>query len=107
MAGRTVELDLQSTRADAFRRAEEALIVAGGIVSLRDLAAGRIAATVPMSFKSFGETVKVDISGADGDVRVCIKSTSRLRTTLFDWGKNSENVERVASWMKLGDNRHN
>ena len=62
---------------------------------------------VPMSFKSFGETVDVDISGTDGDVRATIESTSRLRTTLFDWRKNSENVERVASWMKLGDNRHN
>lgn len=93
------------TRADAFRRAEEALIIAGAIVNFRDRAAGRIAATVPMTFKSFGETVNVEISGSDGDLRVGIESTSRLRTTLFDWGKNSENVKRIASWMKLGDNR--
>ncbi|HKF18401.1 MAG TPA: hypothetical protein VKF14_14570 [Candidatus Dormibacteraeota bacterium] len=107
MAGSRAELNLEMTRAGAFRRAEEALIIAGGIINFRDSAAGRLAATVPMSFKSFGETVDVDISGTDGDVRVSIESTSRLRTTLFDWRKNSENVERVASWIKLGDNRHN
>jgi len=107
VAGRRVELNLQITRADAFRRAEEALIIAGAIINFRDSAAGRIGATVPMSIKSFGETVDVDISGTDDDIRVSIESTSRLRTTLFDWGKNSENVERIASWMKLGDNRHN
>jgi len=107
VAGSRAELNLEMTRAGAFRRAEEALIIAGAIINFRDSAAGRIAATVPMTFKSFGETVGVDISGTDGDVRVSIESTSRLRTTLFDWRKNSENVERVASWIKLGDNRHN
>lgn len=65
------------TRADAFHRAEEALIIAGAIIKFRDSAAGRIAATVPMSFKSFGETVNLEISGSDGDVRVGIESTSR------------------------------
>jgi len=102
-----VELKLEITRVDAFHRAEEALIIAGAIINFRDSSAGRIAATMPMSFKSFGETVNVKISGPDGDVRVGIESASRLPTTVFDWGKNSENVGRVASWMKLGDNRSN
>jgi hypothetical protein len=104
---RRVELNLEMTRVDAFHRAEEALIIAGAIINFRDSVAGRIAATMPMSFKSFGETVNVEISGSDGDVRVGIESISRLRTTLLDWGKNSENVGRVAAWMKLGDDRHN
>jgi hypothetical protein len=52
----------------------------------------------PFSFKSFGETVQVEVSGANGDIRVQVKSASRLPTTLVDWGTNDD-IRRFGDWL--------
>jgi hypothetical protein len=93
------EFHLEVSRSEAFRLSEEALIIVGGRISLRDQAAGRLAATTPFSFKSFGETVQVEVSGANGDIRVQVKSASRLPTTLVDWGTNDDNIRRFGDWL--------
>jgi len=67
-----------------FRLSEEALILIGGHISVRDEAARRLEATIPFSFKSFGERVQVELLGVDGDVLVLVKSASRMPTTLAD-----------------------
>jgi hypothetical protein len=73
--------------------------LAPNIPSPRDQGTGRLAATIPFSFKSFGETVQVEVSGVDGDIRVHVKSAGRLPTTLLDWGKNHDNVKRFGDWL--------
>jgi hypothetical protein len=100
---REARIHLEVKVADAFRLSEEALIVVGGRISLRDSVAGRLEATVPFSFKSWGEKIQVCVSGVDGDVLVEVKSSSGMRTTLVDWGKNADNIKRFSDWLMKTD----
>ena len=72
------------------------MAIGAGIRS-RDETAGRLDAVFPISWRSWGERVGVDVRGVDGDVLVQIKSRSSLPTTLIDWGKNADNVRRFLS----------
>ena len=47
-----------------------------------------------MSLWSWGEKILIDVSEADAGSLIRITSSSRLPTTLFDYGKNSRNVRR-------------
>ena len=64
----------------------------GAGIRTRDQATGRLKAVFPISWRSWGEKVGVDVLGVDGDVLVQIKSRSSLPTTLIEWGKNADNV---------------
>lgn len=66
----------------------------GAGIRKRDQAAGHLEAIFPVSWRSWGEDVGVDVLGVDGDALVQIKSKSRWPLTLADWGKNAENVRR-------------
>ena len=66
----------------------------GAGIRKRDQAAGRLDAIFPISWRSWGESVGVNVLGVDGDALVHIKSRSALPTTLIDWGKNGDNVRR-------------
>jgi len=90
---------VHSTVADAFKRCQEALIAIGGIVTVADRSTGRLEARMPMTIRSWGEWVQVDVSGPDGHVLIQIRSASRWRTTLFDWGKNADNLQRFLGWL--------
>ena len=68
----------------------------GAGIRRRDEAAGRLDAVFPISWRSWGERVGVDVHGVDGDVLVQIKSRSSL-PTLIDSGKNADNVRRFLS----------
>jgi hypothetical protein len=72
----------------------------GAGIRKRDQAAGRLEAIFPLSWRSWGEKVGVDVLGVDGDVVVQVKSKSTLRTTLADWGKNAYNVRRFLGALK-------
>jgi hypothetical protein len=99
VVSRESELHLQLKVADAFRLSEEALIVIGGRISIRDQAAGRLEAITPWTMKSWGETIQVAVMGVDGDVFVHVKSACRLSTTIVDWGKNADNLKRFGDWL--------
>jgi len=49
-----------------------------------------------LSLKSFGEIVTATITLAGDNCEVVISSSPRLKTTLVDYGKNRDNVERIA-----------
>ena len=99
MVSREARVHLQIKLAEAFRLSEEALIVIGGSVSIRDPAGGRLEGIVPFTFKSWGESIQVEVLGVDGDLDVHVKSASRMSTTLIDWGKNADNVKRFGDWL--------
>lgn len=100
MVSREGRIHLGVKLADAFRLSEEALIVVGGHIVLRDPAAGRLEAKIPFSVKSFGENMHIEVSGVDGDVLVQVTSATRAPWTLGDWGKNADNVNRFTDWVK-------
>lgn len=58
----------------------------------------RVELRVPVSWRSWGERVVVAAerpSGPGGWTEVTVDSSSRLRTTLLDWGRNRSNVDVV------------
>jgi len=59
-----------------------------------------VTARVPMSFWSWGEEVSIEFKEANGLV---VTSTSRVPTTVFDWGKNKANAHQlIASLHEQG-----
>jgi hypothetical protein len=85
------------TRTQAFNHAERALTSLHARITRSDLQGGLIEATFPMSWRSWGETFTVRISGGDGDVLLDVSSRPRtLMFGLMDFGKNSDNVRRFA-----------
>jgi hypothetical protein len=56
----------------------------------------RFSTRTPMTFRSFGETVRLTVvSQRDGGCEVELSSAPVLLTTMIDYGKNLENVETV------------
>jgi len=92
----SVKMDL--TRTKAFNHAERALVSLHARMRRSDLQGGLIEATFPVSWRSWGETFTVRISGGDGAVLLDV--SSRPRTLMFgfmDFGKNADNVRRFAT----------
>ena len=81
------------------RLSEEALIVIGGRIAVRDREAGRLFATTPWGLKTWGENIQVAVGGADGDVSVHVRIDSKLSTTLIDWGESADNMKRFGDWL--------
>ena len=99
MVTREAHIALQVTLADAFRLSEEALIVIGGRIMVRDREAGRLFATTPWNLKSAGQNINVAVRGSDGDVSVHVRIESKLPTTLIDWGQSADDVKRFGDWL--------
>ena len=96
-------LKVDLTRAQAFNHAERALVSLHARVTRSDLQGGLIEATFPVSWRSWGETFTVRISGLDGAVQLDV--SSRPRTLMFgfmDFGKNADNVRRFATAPLFG-----
>lgn len=51
--------------------------------------------TVGMSFKSWGEVVRITAQEDGQMTRLYIESRSKVAMTLIDWGKNRRNVQTV------------
>ena len=54
-----------------------------------------VTATVGVNWKSWGEEVAGRVLTGPGGTRVEVTSQCRMKTTLFDYGKNRKNVEGV------------
>jgi uncharacterized protein (DUF1499 family) len=64
-----------------------------------DAATAMVAARVGMSWASFGEHIECRVTPAEGAAVVSIRSRPVLATTIADYGKNRENVERIRAYM--------
>lgn len=54
-----------------------------------------------ISWESWGEKITVRVfDNQDGNTRLIIHSKSALPTTLIDWGKNRQNVQRVTVYLQ-------
>lgn len=86
---------------DAYQRA---LSATGAFkkakVTEADEGTRRVELKVGMSFKSWGEKVTIELSPADdGATRAVLSSQASLGTTMVDYGKNYDNVQRVKDWL--------
>lgn len=70
-------------------------------IKQKDLIAGNITAKTKMSWKSFGENIKISTQNlADNKTLIEIKSSPFIPTTMIDYGKGLENVETIVSYIK-------
>jgi hypothetical protein len=89
---------------------EAAILAVNSIpgVSIRsaDSAGALIKAEIPMSWESHGERLVVRLkSRGPRSTEVVVKSSPKLPTTLFDGGKNRQNVDLVIDSLKSNPGR--
>ena len=62
---------------------------------------GRIVAKVGISIKSFGEVIEFKLKEISCDkIGIELSSRPAVRTTLVDYGKNRENIEKIVTFLK-------
>ncbi len=66
---------------------------------LRSSTSEELEVAVGMSFKSWGEVVRVTATAQGEGTVLRIESRSRFPMTLVDWGKNRRNVEMVLAGL--------
>lgn len=64
-----------------------------------DPASGTVNARSRMSWASFGEVIECRVQPGDGGSTLEIRSRSAVRSTIVDYGKNRENVERIRAFL--------
>ena len=96
------EIELQLPYNDAFNVCCESLAsIQCCAIEKKDLSQGKIVAKAGTSLRSWGEVITFDIEQVDAwRTRVRVSSRSPLRTTIIDWGKNLENVQKIAQYLK-------
>lgn len=88
-----------------FSKCIEAVHDSGFELLISELNSGRIEAKSGMGLRSFGENITIQVNKKSGSVHVFSKSA--LSTTMFDWGKNRDNVtkffEHLSSLLNEGE----
>lgn len=74
-----------------FERCRDALSECGFTIERALPAEGRLEANAGVNWKSFGETIELTVQ--DGTVHV--RSSCKVSTTVFDFGRNRQNVEAI------------
>lgn len=70
-------------------------------IQKEDISQGKIVAKASMTWKTWGDVISFDVRKIDNDrTQVIVSSRPAVRTTLVDYGKNLENVERISSFLK-------
>jgi len=72
----------------------------------QDRPQGRITARTGINWKTWGDTISFRLSSLNGrGTRVNISSRPTARTTLVDFGKNLENVNKIVSFLNRQGNK--
>jgi len=62
---------------------------------------GRIIAEAGLNWKTWGDTISFEISDTgEGSSRIRISSRPAARTTIVDFGKNLQNINRIVSFLE-------
>lgn len=84
-----------------FQKSIEALKIIPTIKSVSPmLETNIITAITSTTWKSFGETIKIELFQEGDKVKIVLCSRPRLGTAIFDCGKNIENVEIISSFFR-------
>jgi hypothetical protein len=71
------------------------------IIQEEDRSLGRIVARTGINWKTWGDLISITIKRTDnGYTYIEISSRPNARTTIVDYGKNLENVEKIVSFLK-------
>ena len=93
------EMILPSDR--IVEKCRAAIVESGAGILEKNSNRDAIAARSPSSWKSWSEDIRVEIAdiGA-GRSKIIVSSRPSVKTTLVDYGKNYENVERLCNLLK-------
>lgn len=92
-------LEVPAAPQEAFRRVWEVLGRSfGGPVE--QVSGTELAVNVAATFRSWGERMSCTVEPTQAGSRIVVRSRSRVSTTLFDWGKNGDNVEQVIGALR-------
>ena len=96
------EIELQFPHNDAFNVCCESLAsIQCCAIEKKDLSQGKIVAKAGTSLRSWGEVITFDIEQVDAwRTRVRVSSKPSIPTTIIDWGKNLENVQKIAQYLR-------
>jgi hypothetical protein len=87
-------IEVREAPPESFRHAGEVLVQTFG-VPVQQVSGTELAVTTGASLRSWGERVSCTVEPTGDGSRIVVRSTSQLSTTLFDWGKNDDNVKKV------------
>jgi uncharacterized protein (DUF1499 family) len=93
-----ITLPLPSDQALALCQSAVTQVPKATVVQV-DAASATLEARVGMTWASFGERIELSVTPAGGATEVSIRSRPVLRTTIADYGKNRENVERIRAFL--------
>jgi len=66
-----------------------------------DRSQGKVDARAGMTWKTLGDVISFDVRKIDNDrTQIEVSSRPAVRTTLVDYGKNLENVEKIIRFLK-------
>ncbi len=96
------KLELQISHDKAFDRCIESLdLIKNCNIREQDRSHGKIVAKTTINWKTWGDTISFDVAPMDnGHIKIDISSRPTARTTLVDFGKNLENVEKIKSFLE-------
>ena len=96
----SIELEMDPPIALVFDRCVRALEQFGAEIGTQQRNDGVIEATTGLTWKSWGEVLCVHVKDHEHEkVKVQISSSPRVETTLLDYGKGRENVEKIAGFL--------
>ena len=102
---KTVYLDM--SLAAAFDRCLEALNKFGARTKSEDREQGRIEAITSKNWRSWSEIILMQLTNQNtGQVGVQVSSSPKLKSTLLDYGKGYENVERITGLLTEDPDKH-
>lgn len=98
---RFIELDVSYDK--AFNLCLSALEVLNNPkICRQDYKSGKIKARTTSSRESYGEIIEFEIKNLDNLAQIRILSKPRFFSTLIDYGKNIDNVEKILEYIKQG-----
>jgi len=69
-------------------------------IQVEDRLQGKLIAKAGLNWKTWSDTIAFDIKGTDDNhTQITVSSRPTARTTIVDFGKNLENVERIISFL--------
>ena len=73
-------------------------------VKEKDRSGGRIIARAGLNWRTWGDTISFEISASgEGSSRIRVSSRPAARSTIVDFGKNLQNVNRIVSFLERDD----
>lgn len=96
------DVDLELKMEDAFEFCKVATsTIKGTKITFEDLSRGVICAKTPLNISTWGDVIEFELRKiTDEMTNVRVKSKPALATTVIDYGKNLENINKITSFLK-------